>query len=270
MKNNKTLLTVKISVLCYFSTVQCLPWNSSICLWPGITKMKLFIQPVYHQDRSLLRLSRGMTPSCSCYERQQDWKILPGNGHLDLATIVVALFFIKDDSKMEYFSLCHKLDMVIRLSAIKSVQYVSSQQDTEDVFLICGHRETMRKRVFALLGFHFCEMFHGVEWRGRWQGQKSKRNICLLKVRLWKQEFIVLPVAHQIWATRMQREKDWQRAQWGREMTREGWRDWQERRDRIENRDRYREKRKEEEELTCGPGKPCCPGGPGSPCGPCI
>lgn len=66
---------------------------------------------------------------------------------------------------MEYFSLCHKLDMVIKLSAIKSVQYVSSQQDTEDVFLICGHRETMNKciKVFALLGFQFCGMFHRVK-----------------------------------------------------------------------------------------------------------
>lgn len=70
----KELLTAKISELCYFSTGQCLPWKASICLWPGITKMKLFIQPVYHQDRSLLILSRGMTPSCPCCERQQDWK----------------------------------------------------------------------------------------------------------------------------------------------------------------------------------------------------
>lgn len=80
-------------------------------------------------------------------------KILPGNGHLDLATILDVLFSIKGDSKVEYFSLCHTLVMVIGLSAVKSVQYVSCQQDTDDVFLIRGQRETMRilLRLFSVL-----------------------------------------------------------------------------------------------------------------------
>lgn len=79
-------------------------------------------------------------------------KILPGNGHLALATILGVLFCIKVDSKMEYFSLCHQLDNVIGLNAIKSVQYVSSQQDREAV-LLRGHRETLS---FALVWWEFC------------------------------------------------------------------------------------------------------------------
>ncbi len=64
---------------------------------------------------------------------------------------------------MEYFSLCHQLDNIIGLSAIKSVQYVPSQQDREEVLLLLGRRGTMLVstcKVFAL--FKFCGTPHRV------------------------------------------------------------------------------------------------------------
>lgn len=155
----------------------------------------------------LLRLSRGMTSSCLCYKPLQDLKSLPGNGHFDLATKVVLLVFIKNDSKMDFFfPPCHKLDMVL------SNQYnMSRYSRTQGDFFICGHRETMTKinKLFDHLEFQFCEMFHcmAVTYKVK-NEQMIKRNICLQKAWLWKQKVIVLLAAHQIRAASMQCEKD--------------------------------------------------------------
>lgn len=41
---------------------------------------------------------------------------------------------------------CHKMDKVIELSYIKSLQHVPVQLDTENGFSICGHRKKLNKK----------------------------------------------------------------------------------------------------------------------------
>lgn len=64
-------------------------------------------------------------------------------------------------------------------------------------------------KLFDHLEFQFCEMFHCMAVTYKVKNERMmKRNICLLKAWLWKQEVIVLLAAHQIRAASMQCEKD--------------------------------------------------------------
>lgn len=76
-------------------------------------------------------------------------------------------------------------------------------------------REIMTKinKLFNHLEFQFCEMFHCMVVTYKVKNERmTKRNVCLQKAWLWKQEVIVFLSAHHIQAASMRCKKDglWQ------------------------------------------------------------
>lgn len=130
MKSKKQLLTVKISMCVISLWFNAFPGMHQFA--SGQVQLKWVIYSTcIASEHGAAKTFQGDDAILFVLQASAGLKILPGNGHFDLATKVVLLLFIKNDSKMEFFfPPCHKLDMVIRLSAIKSVQYVSLQQDT--------------------------------------------------------------------------------------------------------------------------------------------
>lgn len=155
---------------------------------------------------------------------------------------------------MEYFAPCHQVDNIIRLSAIKLMQYVSSQQDRRGCFSSLWQQRN-----------NVSECPHSVAATSRKREVERKKKVwekLRKQERKWSSYFMLLSVAQWLWHRGWSMKKG-QGVQGRRAMTREEWRHWA-------REERTGDTERKEKKLTCGPGKPCCPGGPGSPCGPCA
>lgn len=126
----------------------------------------------------LLRLSRGMTPSCLCYKPLQDLKSYLAMVILTWLQKRFYWFLLKMTPKWNFSSTMPQTGHgnQVKCYQISTICLITAGQRID--------REIMTKinKLFNHLEFQFCEMFHCMVVTYKVKNERmTKRNVCLQK-----------------------------------------------------------------------------------------